>query len=183
MSAAWRMAEVKSAGRDEQRAPSMASITRARSGSSSPMRGGEPAEVTKNASSESDGNWRANAWARARARPNSVPPPLSLCMLAESSTTITAACASKVTTGRSVACSEKGRAKMKGRLAAAAVRASMSRISRSLRRDCTRRSEAQKQLHGREADGQRAPLAHPVNEIGQGRSKNAEQKGRRQESH
>ena len=105
------------------------------------MCGGEPAEVTKNASSESEGNWRESAWARALARPKSVPPPLDRCMLAESSRMITAACESSVTTGRSVARSENGRAKMKGRLAAAAVRASMSRISRSLRRACTRRSE------------------------------------------
>src|SRR5450631_1440476 len=105
---ACRIVVVKSAERNEQREDSMASTTRARSGSSSPTLGGEPADVTKKASSESDGNWRANDWARARARPKSVPVLVLACMLAESSRMMTADCASRVTTGRSVACSAKG---------------------------------------------------------------------------
>jgi len=62
-------------------------------------------------------------------------------MLAESSRIRTAACASSEATGRSVVTSANGRAKMKGRLAAAAVRATSRTISRRRRRARTRRSE------------------------------------------
>ena len=62
-------------------------------------------------------------------------------MLAESSSTMTPLCGSRLATGRSVVRSANGRAKMSGRAAATPVRTTSSKIWRNRRRAEMRRSE------------------------------------------
>ena len=95
----------------------------------------------------------------------------------------TAAWASSATTGRSVVRSVKGRAKMKGRLAATAVRATRRRISRRRRRACTRRSERSKSCMAAKRTGRARRLPMRWMRYGRTAATKAEQQRWREEAH